>query len=476
VLALMGALLALTVWRMEAHQITFISPSIPFGGLEAHSASLLVAILLIFGLTAYGLRAVRQAENFERVMVMLLSVSLVLMAPLYMDQYQSFVMGRVVLAAMLGMGLNLVIGYAGLLDLGYVAFYAIGAYTFAFLALENDRSKVSVDFINNLGWMLVTALIVAPLVIFGASLLWSKRPSPAPRPVVKGYRRHTPVWVGQPPALVSVGMVGLVILLTFGVKEALTQAGIFAVSQFSTFLIAMVVAMVAAAFTGFMLGLPVLRLRGDYLAIVTLGFGEIISLAMNNFDTVTGGPSGAIGVPKPLPAGTGLEITNLTMLYLTMAGVALIALLSLRLRDSRLGRAWFAMSSDEDIAQAMGVNLVNVKLLAFITGASFAGLAGMLFASRQNSIFPNDFGLEVSINALALVIIGGMGSIPGVIIGSIALIGLPELLRPVADYRIMAFGLLLILTTITLPRGLVPLRPPELEAQARAIKKEDSAP
>jgi len=270
--------------------------------------------------------------------------------------------------------------------------------------------------------------------------------------------------------------VALALLLTFGVKEALTQAEIFAVSQFSTFLIAMGVAMIAAAFTGFMLGLPVLRLRGDYLAIVTLGFGEIISLAMNNFDTVTGGPSGAIGVLKPLPVGTGLEITNLTMLYLTMAGVALIALLSLRLRDSRLGRAWFAMSSDEDIAQAMGVNLVNVKLLAFMTGASFAGLAGMLFASRQNSIFPNDFGLEVSINALALVIIGGMGSIPGVIIGSIALIGLPELLRPVADYRIMAFGLLLILTTIALPRGLVPSRPPALEAQARAIKEEDSAP
>jgi branched-chain amino acid transport system permease protein len=164
------------------------------------------------------------------------------------------------------------------------------------------------------------------------------------------------------------------------------------------------------------------------------------------------------------------------MLYLTITGAMLVILVSLRLRHSRLGRAWKAMSSDEDIAQAMGINLVNIKLLAFSIGASFAGFAGMIFASRQTSIFPNDFSLDVSINVLALVIIGGMGSIPGVVVGAIALIGLPELLRPIESYRILTFGLLLIVSMIALPRGLMPSPPPALEEEARRLAEaEDHA-
>jgi branched-chain amino acid transport system permease protein len=131
------------------------------------------------------------------------------------------------------------------------------------------------------------------------------------------------------------------------------------------------------------------------------------------------------------------------------------------------------MSSDEDIAQAMGINLVNVKLLAFSIGASFAGLSGMLFASWQRNIFPENFTLTVSINVLSLVIIGGMGSIPGVVIGALVLIRLPELLRPIQEYRIMTFGLLLVLTMVALPRGLLPTPPPRLEEEARRLAEEE---
>src|SRR5690606_389386 len=209
----------------------------------------------------------------------------------------------------------------------------------------------------------------------------------------------------------------LAIGVTLLVKTLLEAAGIYNVYEVSSFLVALLVALFVSGFVGILLGIPVLRLRGDYLAIVTLGFGEIISLYMLNLDKVTGGPSGAIDIPKPVTDGTNIATSNLVLLYLSIIGAALVVLMSTRLRSSRLGRAWLAMRSDEDIAQAMGINLVNNKLLAFSFGAAFAGIGGLLFASRQNSIFPGDFTLEVSINALALVIIGGMGSVPGVIIG-----------------------------------------------------------
>ena len=217
-----------------------------------------------------------------------------------------------------------------------------------------------------------------------------------------------------------------------------------------------------------MLGSTVLGLRGDYLAIVTLGLGEIASLYLKNAADITGGPSGALGLPQPVPAGTPQSMAYLSMFYLTLVGAGVIMLISTRFRGARLGRAWLAIRSDEDIAQAMGINLVNTKLLAFSIGAAFAGLSGILFASQQSAgIFPQSFGLEVSIIVLSIVIIGGTGSLPGIVVGTMMLIGLPEILRPVAGYRIMAFGLLLVIMMIIRPQGMMPAPPPELESQAK---------
>jgi len=152
-----------------------------------------------------------------------------------------------------------------------------------------------------------------------------------------------------------------------------------------------------------------------------------------------------------------------------LLGSALIAFLSARLKQSRTGRAWSAMKSDEKIAQSMGINLVQAKLTAFAIGAMFAGIGGVLFAARQRNIFPGDFRLDVSIEVLSLVIIGGMGSIPGVIMGAIVLIGIPEVLRELATYRILVFGALLVAMVIIRPRGLLPAPTPELSARARQL-------
>jgi len=461
------AMAGLSLLRISNHDVVVVSPSIGFLP-DADMLTSVITILLFAGLLAYTVFANEDEQNFQYVYVTVLAIGFMFMSPLYMNQYHSFTMGRVALSVMVGFGLNIVVGQAGLLDLGYVAFYAVGAYAFALLAIESDRSLsvVNVDYLNQVGWSIVAAMIIAPIVMFVGTNLW-RNANPTPPPDNVHIKQQSRVWAGAPPWYISLGMIALVVVLVFVGRSILEEAT--DVGQFSSFLIVIVVAFIAAAIVGFILGVPVLRLRGDYLAIVTLGFGEIISLALKNLDGLTGGPSGAIGIPKPVPDGTPLPTTNLIMLYLSFIGAALVMMMSLRLRDSRIGRAWYALKSDEDIAQAMGINLVNVKLLAFSIGAALAGLAGMLFASRQNAIFPEDFGLEVSINVLALVIIGGMGSIPGVIIGAIALIGLPELLRPVADYRIMAFGLLLIITTVVLPKGLLPVPPPELEDKAREL-------
>jgi branched-chain amino acid transport system permease protein len=219
----------------------------------------------------------------------------------------------------------------------------------------------------------------------------------------------------------------------------------------------------------------VLRLRGDYLAIVTLGFGEIIRLLFNNLRDFTGGPQGVLQIPRPLPDNAQGPVTYLSLVYLVMLGAALVAFFSMRLKQSRTGRAWSAMRSDEDIAQSMGVNLVQSKLTAFAIGAAFAGLGGVLFAARQRNIFPGDFQLAVSIEVLSLVIIGGMGSIPGVIMGAVVLIGLPEVLRELATYRILAFGALLVVMVIIRPEGLLPAPPAQLSGRARALIGRPSA-
>lgn len=284
---------------------------------------------------------------------------------------------------LMGLGLNITLGFAGLLDLGFVAFYAVGAYT------------------------------VGLLTSYGPFGL-----------------QHIPFWVAVP--------------------------------------IAVLVAMMFGAF----LGLPVLGVRGDYLAIATMGFGEIIRLfAGSDFlSPFFGGPQGVIGIQKPcigtleafLTVDTpricnGIELGRpQDIYYLAVVAALLIAFVATRLRESRLGRAWMAIREDEDVAEALGVNLVQTKLLAYMLGAAFAGLGGAIFTVLIGSIFATSMQLIVSINVVALIIVGGMGSIPGVIVGAIALIGLPELLREVSEYRYLIYGVVLIIMMQLRPEGLWP--------------------
>lgn len=493
-LAALAVVGILTFTRLQGNNLSFIAPSFPgtdagdwllkLGPLEvqftssaAHVMSLGIAAVVLIGLAAYILYAnYRQPEQFEMIYVGSLAGAVVLATPLFMDQYQTFIMGKVGLAAMFGLGLNIVVGYAGLLDLGYVAFYAIGAYTFAFLAVESEQFKLTPSGVNTIGWTVLTASVVAPIVIFLVLPSWRKvvPAAPAPAKSQDALLTKAPIWANQPPLLVALILIAVVVALSFAVQALGVALGLFDVNRFSAFIITLMMAPMVGAFAGILLGFPVLRLRGDYLAIVTLGFGEIISLALKNLDKTTGGPSGALGIPKPIPSGTSIQVGNLVLMYLSFVGIGLVFYVSIRLRQSRVGRAWLAIRSDEDIAQAMGINLVNLKLLAFSVGAAIASLAGMVYASRQNSIFPDDFTLEISINVLSLVIIGGMGSLPGVIVGSIVLIGLPELLRPIQDYRIMVFGLLLIVTMVVRREGLMPAPPPTLEDLARRYADEET--
>ncbi|KKW68163.1 ABC transporter ATP-binding protein [Lampropedia cohaerens] len=308
------------------------------------------------------------------------------------------------LYVMLALGLNIVVGFAGLLDLGYIAFYAVGAYVWAMLASPH----------------------------FGL---------------------HLPFWI----------------VLPLGIA--------------------------LAALAGVMLGFPVLRLRGDYLAIVTLGFGEIIRIFMNNLDApvnITNGPQGinridtfrigefAFGRTETI---LGLRITGPEKYYyLLMALVLAIIFICVRLQNSRIGRAWEAVREDEIAAKAMGINTRNMKLLAFAMGASFGGVAGSLFASMQGFVSPESFGLQESIAILCMVVLGGMGHVPGVIVGALLLSVFPEVLRAtvvplqqsifggvVIDpdaIRMLLFGLALVLVMNFRPEGLWPsaVRKRELRA------------
>jgi branched-chain amino acid transport system permease protein len=271
---------------------------------------------------------------------------------------------------LMGLGLNIVVGFAGLLDLGYVAFYAIGAYT------------------------------VGVLTNLSGELTWA---------------------------------VGL------------------------NFWLALPVAVALATFAGILLGIPVLNVRGDYLAIVTLGFGEIIRiLALSDFLKPTiGGSQGIVNIPPPQFLQVLLNQPQ-TLYYVIVAGCLLALFIGRRLRDSRLGRSWKAMREDEDVAQAMGINLVATKLLAFATGAAFSGLSGSILAIKLGTIYPHSFALLISINVLALIIVGGMGSIPGVFVGSLLLVGLPELLREFAEYRLLIYGALLVVMMQVRPEGFWP--------------------
>ncbi len=342
---------------------------VDIGGSEENSFGL----VLLYAFVAAALFALREVkQGIHKIGFSALVVALVLIMPQLTDLKQNAILGAVMIFILMGIGLNIVVGFAGLLDLGYVAFFAVGAYTYALISSPESYIVVNLPWFDGLSF-----------------------------------------WAGLP------------------------------------------IAVMLGAAAGIMLGVPVLRMRGDYLAIVTLGFGEIIRLLLLNLREYTGGPGGILGIPSP--TFFGLDLGNPKgILYLGMAFGVVVTFFTIRLRDSKLGRAWVALREDEDVAQAMGINLVAIKLMAFSSGAAFAALGGTLYAARQVNIFPDNFALDVSINVLSLIIIGGIGSIEGVVLGSIALIGLPEILRSVDEYRIVAFGALLVIMMIIRPEGFLP--------------------
>lgn len=274
-------------------------------------------------------------------------------------------------------------------------------------------------------------------------------------------------------------IVGLYILLGLGLNIVVGYAGLldlgyvafFAIGAYSvalltspelgfmnlTFWQALPLAVACGVVSGILLGIPVLKMRGDYLAIATLGFGEIIRiLVLSDFlRPWVGGAQGIGKIPKPFVGSIELSSPQ-EIYYLILGGCFLVGFISWRLRDSRLGRAWMAIREDEDVAQAMGINLVSTKLLAFATGAAFSALSGAIFASKLGSVYPHSFNVMISINILCLIIVGGMGSIPGVIVGAFALVGLPELLREFAEYRLLVYGAALVAMMLYRPEGLWP--------------------
>lgn len=311
-----------------------------------------------------------------------------------------------ILYVFLALGLNIVVGFAGLLDLGYIAFYAVGAYVYALLASPH-------------------------------------------------FNLHLPFWIILP--------IGASVACLFGV----------------------------------LLGAPTLKLRGDYLAIVTLGFGEIVRIFLNNLArpvNITNGPQG-ITLIDPFSIGSFSFATSQTILGLDFTGpikyyyfflLVLIAVMivNMRLQDSRIGRAWEAVREDEVAARAMGINTRNIKLLAFAMGASFGGIAGGMFSATQGFISPESFGLIESIMVLSMVVLGGMGNIWGVVLGAVLLSFVPEILRytvgPVQEaifgrmllepevIRMLLFGLALVLMMLFRPAGILPsaLRKRELETES----------
>jgi branched-chain amino acid transport system permease protein len=282
--------------------------------------------------------------------------------PFLFSSYQTNIMTTALIYVMLGLGLNIVVGLAGLLDLGYVAFYAVGAYSYALLN-------------HHFGLGFWTALPV------GAFL---------------------------------------------------------------------------GALFGILLGFPVLRLRGDYLAIVTLGFGEIIRLILENWNTFSFGPSGISNIPRPGFFGVDLSLREATIyLYFLMIALCLFTIFVVnRLQNSRIGRAWIALREDEVACEAMGIDKTRTKLTAFALGATWAGMVGVIFAAKTTFINPASFTFMESAMILSIVVLGGMGSIMGVILGAFLLILTPEYLRAFSAYRMLLFGTTMVLMMIFRPQGI----------------------
>jgi len=230
------------------------------------------------------------------------------------------------------------------------------------------------------------------------------------------------------------------------------------------FWIALLLGVLAAALSGLLIGLPILNLRGDYLAIVTLGFAEIIRILLKSdlMTPYTAGPRGIRDIAGPTIFGRSYN-SDIDFMYLIILAVLVVTFFSNRLKNSRTGKAWFAINLDETVARATGINAFTSKLLALSLSAGIAGFAGVLFASRNQFTGPDDHALMVSINVICLVIVGGIGNIPGVFLGAFALKGLPEILRETESYRLLIFGVLLILMMRLRPEGFLPAKRPELE-------------
>ena len=301
---------------------------------------------------------------------MLVFAGILLMLPWLIGRTLSDVAVTIGIFVLMGLGLNIAIGLAGLLDLGYVTNYAVGAYILA--------------------------------------------------------------------VLTSIGPLGRL-------------DGTF------TFWMVIPVALLAAMCAGFIFAVPVLRMRGDYLAIATLGFGEIIGkLAISDWlKPIIGGAQGVQAIPKPNFLGT--ELRNPEQLYYIVLVASLVTLfVSIRLNNSRTGRQWMAIREDEDVATAMGIDTARAKLLAFTLSAATGGVAGAIFAAKVGTVFPNSFTVFISINVLSLIIVGGIASNPGIVVGAVVLIGMPELLREFSDFRFLMYGALLVLMMIKRPQGFIP--------------------
>ncbi|TDD26308.1 branched-chain amino acid ABC transporter permease, partial [Kribbella turkmenica] len=309
-----------------------------------------------------------RSRRMVRVAVLVGVLFVVGLLPQVIGPFLSEVLNIAGIFLLMALGLNIVVGFAGLLDLGYVAFFAVGAYTTALLT--SPQSSVGV------GWVF---------------------------------------WLAVP----------FVVL--------------------------------AAAAAGLLVGTPVLRMRGDYLAIVTLGFGEIARLLFLSdwLKPTFGGAQGIIQVGD-LALGPVEVDTPQAFFYAIFVFVLLAAYATYALQDSRIGRAWMAMREDEAVAEAMGVDIVAAKLSAFIVGAVLAGFGGALFATKIGSVFPHSFNVIVSITVLVVIIVGGMGSVPGVVLGTLVLVGLPELLREFEEYRFLIYGALLVYMMLRRPEGFVP--------------------
>jgi branched-chain amino acid transport system permease protein len=279
-----------------------------------------------------------------------------------------------------------------------------------------------------------------------------------------------------------IGTVGLYVILGLGLNIIVGLSGqlvlgfiaFFAIGAYTVALLnapipfnimlgfwpSLILAIILAAFTGLLLGLPIMNLRGDYLAIVTLGFGEIIRILLKSdvLTPFTGGPRGVQDIHGPMIFGH--EFNDVNYMYLIIFAVILAIFVYNRLQNSRSGRAWMAIREDETVAKATGVNTGKYKLLALMIGAAFAGLAGAIYAARNQYTGPDEHAMMASINVLCLIIVGGMGNIPGTLLGAFALKGLPELLREVENYRMLVFGALLVAMMLIRPEGLIPSKRP----------------